>query len=454
MRSRLYLLAAVGLLFASQAQAVELVVMATNTTAVPGDKVYTIGVQVTQAEVDLAATGPASSNVVLGLQELAFQGGVANLKQTTPYNPTQIQGIQAQYIDNAAYNNPVAPSFGAGPPGDLGTAGNQALYNSSWWYFGSTGRLMGVNDSTGNTGVVTANPAADGSGVYTVGPTNNIGPTGAAWEPFFPNSPQTPQPQGMSAIEAFYGGIGPGSYINQAPFTGQYVNGVLTVPLAQIVASGDVTIPYQMTNPPLNGGQGMLILSQLSYNFLGGSAQVDPHAVIDFSTDTIHSQLTSGGGSSAVGGVAVIPSQVTGNGALTSTYAATAVAGLGQTIGSGAAQQINFALPGTTAQAWDIQFSGTLAGTNTVVLHYDPTLIGSTPEDQLRIEHYVNGQWVVPAGQVVDTAAHTITFQSDSFSPFVLAQTPEPGSLLLMALAGAGLLVVRRCRPTQSPRGK
>jgi PEP-CTERM motif len=427
---------------AGNLQAADLVVMATNTTAVPGDKVYTVGVQVTQAEVDAVAA--QFGNVVLGIQELAFQGNVANLQQTTPYNPTQLQNIQSQYIDPAAAANPVAPGFGAGPPGDLGSAGNAALYGGSFWYFGSTGRLVGANDSTGNPGTITTSPAADGSGVYTVGPTNNVGASGGLWQPFFANTPETPQPAGMSLINAFYGGIGPGSYINDPPFTSSYFGGVLTVPLAQIVASGDVTIPYQLTNPLINGGQAFIVVGQTTNNVLGGSALVDPHAVLDFSTNTIRSELSSGGGIGSVGGVQVSPSMISAGGTLSSSFATTTLAALGQAIGAGAAQQVNFALPGPTVQAWDIQYTGTLQGSSTVVFHYDPTQIGSTPESELRIEHYENGQWVVPAGQIVDTTAHTITFQTDGFSPFVLSQVPEPASGVLLGLGALAMLGWRR----------
>ena len=70
------------------------------------------------------------------------------------------------------------------------------------------------------------------------------------------------------------------------------------------------------------------------------------------------------------------------NGNLTSGYAATSTANLADTIGAAAAGQINFALAGSTVQAWDVQYTGVLTGTNTVVFHYDPTLIGTTPESE------------------------------------------------------------------------
>ena len=137
---------------------------------------------------------------------------------------------------------------------------------------------------------------------------------------------------------------------------------------------------------------------------------------------------------------------ITANGNLTSGYAATSATNLADTIGTAAAGQINFALAGSTVQAWDVQYTGVLTGTNTVVFHYDPTLIGTTPESELRIEHFVNGAWFVPAGQIVDTTAHTITFQTDSFSPFVLSQVPEPSSIALLMLGTLFVTCARRGR--------
>ncbi|HEY1600579.1 MAG TPA: PEP-CTERM sorting domain-containing protein [Pirellulales bacterium] len=440
MKFRTVLFVIVILISASNLQAVELVVMATNTTAVPGAKVYTVGVQVTQA--DLAAQ---SGGVPLGLQELAFVGPILNSKQTTAYDPTQLQTIQSQYIDVAAGNNPVAPGNVAGPPINLSPAGQSALYDSSWWYWSSTGRLNGVADSSGNSNVITSSPAADGSGVYTVGPTSNVGASGALWQPIFPSNPTLP---GMSAIFAEYGSLGVPDYINQPPFSNLFVNGVYTAPLAQIVASGDVSIPYQPFGGTGSGTQGMLIVGTTGFNFLGGNSLIDPHAVLDFSTNTIHSELTAGGGAGNVGGIAVDPAVIAASGTLTSTFTTTSAANLGSAIGADAAQQINFALAGPTAQAWDIQFTGFLQGLSTVVLHYDPTLIGNTPEADLRIEHYDNGIWVAPTGQVVDTVAHTITFQTASFSPFVLAQAPEPATIVLAAFGGFALLLFRRRRET------
>ncbi len=424
-------------------RAAELVVMATNTTAVPGAKVFTIGVQVTQADV-AAAELKGPPNIPLLVQGVDLSGNILNSQQTNPFNLTELQTLQTIYVDAASYANPVAPGFGGGPPTNLSSVGTHALYATSWWYTGSTGQLMGVHDSSGESGVVSTTPAADGSGIYTVGPTNNIGPDGVVWQAT-PHS--TPSAPGMSLSEAAYGSVGTGvNFLDHSPLGNQFVNGVFTAPLAQVVANGNINFAFSLWAPTIGGN--FIAVGQDAVNFLGGDYTVDPHAILDYNTGTIHSQLTSGGGPSSVGGISVAPSAITGNGDLTSTFSTISPADLSQAVGATAAAQVNFALAGPTVQAWDIQYTGTVAGANTVVFHYDPSLIGSTPESELRIEHFENGAWVMPAGQVVDTVAHTITIETDGFSPFVLAQVPvpEPASIVLLALGGVAIGVWRRRR--------
>ena len=53
----------------------------------------------------------------------------------------------------------------------------------------------------------------------------------------------------------------------------------------------------------------------------------------------------------------------------------------------------------------------------------------------------MNGNWV-SVGGTVNTANDTITFQTSSFSPFVLAEIPEPSSLVI---ASIGLLSLAVC---------
>jgi hypothetical protein len=64
---------------------------------------------------------------------------------------------------------------------------------------------------------------------------------------------------------------------------GQFVNGVLTVPLAQIVAGGNIPIPSQY-----NAGAGTFLeVGQTIYNVLGGPVGTDPGAFLDYNSNTI-----------------------------------------------------------------------------------------------------------------------------------------------------------------------
>src|SRR5262249_44883501 len=114
-----------------------------------------------------------------------------------------------------------------------------------------------------------------------------------------------------------------------------------------------------------------------------------------------------------------------------------------QAVGSSAAGQAHFAVAGSQTQLWEIHYSGSFVGNVTVTLHFDPALIDPAYLSQLYVEHYVNGQWVIPSNQHLDTTTDTITFTTDSFSPFVLAETPEPASIVLLASA-LPILILRR----------
>ena len=165
------------------------------------------------------------------------------------------------------------------------------------------------------------------------------------------------------------------------------------------------------------------------------------------------SVLPGGGGPTIVGGAGVALSDITGTGSLNSNFYEpgnpSALATQFNSLGVPAAySQISFMLAGTSAQLWDIAFSGTFTGDATVTLHFDPSLLGNTPLSSLEIEHYTGGHWVVPANQVVDTVNDTITFTTDSFSPFILADiaTPEPSSVVLLGLGAMALAAVSRRR--------
>jgi hypothetical protein len=62
------------------------------------------------------------------------------------------------------------------------------------------------------------------------------------------------------------------------------------------------------------------------------------------------------------------------------------------------------------------------------------------PLSSLYVEHYDHGSWVIPSDQVVDTTNDTITFTTDGFSPFVLAEVPEPCTIVLLGIGAVSLL--------------
>jgi len=275
---RALLAAAVVLAMVTSAQAVQLVVMSVNTTAVAGAKVFTIGVKVSQSDVTAPGAG---NNPPLFAQGITFTGTGTNPIQATPTaaNKQDVQSIQTAFIDTSAGNN-------GGPPSpNLGSVnGAHALYNDSWWYNGAGGSLQGVIDSAGDPGTVTTNPATDGSGVYTVGPTFNVGSTGY----IFQAEGTPPNPSGGAATGAtmgYTGLFGPtgANGLDQSPLAGQFVSGFLTVAIAQIVTTGNLALPDSYT-----AGTGtFLSVGQKAYDLSGAPAGTDTAATLDFASGQI-----------------------------------------------------------------------------------------------------------------------------------------------------------------------
>ncbi len=102
-------------------------------------------------------------------------------------------------------------------------------------------------------------------------------------------------------------------------------------------------------------------------------------------------------------------------------------------------------LPGD-AQYWSIDLEGgEVSGTMELTFCYDPAMLpaGLEGEGLVVLHHTVDGwETLVPIDRA--DVAHTLTVQTDSLSPFLLAQIPEPGTLSL--LAAGGLALIRRRR--------
>ena len=110
-------------------------------------------------------------------------------------------------------------------------------------------------------------------------------------------------------------------------------------------------------------------------------------------------------------------------------------------IGSEAAGMINFGM-GPLPQLWTLNFTGQFEDGALVTFRYDPAGLTVEQEAEIRIKHFKNGQWMTPAGQLVDTDANTISVMLDSFSPFLLSvPVPEPScnALILIGMAALGL---------------
>ena len=147
----------------------------------------------------------------------------------------------------------------------------------------------------------------------------------------------------------------------------------------------------------------------------------------------------SGGGVATVGGATSRFPGLTTTGTLSSSfYQPGTPAEIAQTLAALNAGQSTFILPGAPAQIWDLDFTGSFTGSATVTLSYNPASVTVAPS-LLRIRHWTGEAWETPKNQVVDPVAHTITFDTESFSPFLLTVVPEPSSL---AMAGAGLALL------------
>ncbi len=299
--SRSFATAVVVLSLCASAQAAKVVVMniathATNSVIPAGQDVVTFGIQVSQA--DLVGASPGS---VLIVQDLTFAGnGIVPINGTTgATNKVDVQGVQSSIVD------PIVDNFGRpATPADLSPSAQQALYADSWWYNGGTGFLYGAIDPAGDTGIVT-DPA------YQLGPIGNVGPTGMMWIAGGSGlQAGDTVPEALASVNGanaktgqfmIYSGVFGGIFENHllnSPLADEFVNGVLTVPIAQIVTTGNIQIPGSSSNA--GGGQpgvpgtgtfiGVVGVGTISngptgngtFNVAGGNPTIDPGLYFDF----------------------------------------------------------------------------------------------------------------------------------------------------------------------------
>lgn len=287
-----FLAAAVVLAMATSAHAIQLVVMSVNTTAIPGDKVFTIGVKVSQADV---AAGGSSPGIVV--QNVTFTGSATGpIHAAGANNKADVQSVQAT-IDGDTGNNPQPPGGIAGPTaGHLGAGSVTQLYKDSWWFNASGGTLQGIIDSSGDSGTLTSKPAADGSGVYTNGTagvngTAAVGPLGYTFQAEATGIVPANAATGVTMqYTGLFGPLGANA-LDASPLKDQFVGGFLTVPLAQIIATGNIALP-----DTFNSGTGtFLSVGQTAYDLSGKPAGTDTALFLNFTSGQIQGPVPEPG---------------------------------------------------------------------------------------------------------------------------------------------------------------
>lgn len=295
--TRIVLAIAALLLPARSAQAVKLIAMNiatnfTNSTIPAGEQIVTFGIQITAAELAGAGTDP-----VLSVHNLTFAGnGIVPINGfNSASNQVDVQNIQTRIIDNIAENNGV-PAVQT----DLSSAQRQGLYADSWWYNSPTGVLQGVNDGAGDIGNLT-------DITWQLGPVGFVGSKAYTWTPNGMAGVQAgataldalASPSGRNATTGQYmiysGTYGPSG--GHAFDPSQFVNGILTVPIAQIATRGDIWLPGTDSNAAgvLPGAVGSGTYIELAgdgvsngptgngtYNVLGGFPFYSPYSFYDF----------------------------------------------------------------------------------------------------------------------------------------------------------------------------
>jgi hypothetical protein len=288
------------------AEAVQLTVLsvATNATnsAIPlGEQVVTFGIQVRQSDLIGAGTNP-----VLSVHNLTFAGnGIVPINLSGTPNRVDVQTVQTKVVDLAAGNTSPAPATQA----DLTANQQKSVYADSWWYNSPTGTLQGINDDAGDTGTIT-DPA------FQLGPLGHIGASGYTWTPNGAAGVQAgataaaavASASGTNATTGQYmmysGTYGPAgaNSLTTSLLSSMFFNGELTIPIAQIVTTGDLLMPGDYSNaggglPGLPGSGTYIQIAgdgvsngptgNGTYNISGGDPNVSPSCHSHYHFDAV-----------------------------------------------------------------------------------------------------------------------------------------------------------------------
>lgn len=158
---------------------------------------------------------------------------------------------------------------------------------------------------------------------------------------------------------------------------------------------------------------------------LAANASVSHDVVLSLVTGT---KVTTGvgssggcnGGSSVPGGLDYQFDDVTSSGSCFAEFSKADNAELAVRIAAGEFGSFNFLTPGSPVQVWNIGFSGAYAGSVSLTVAYDATLLPpGFDESTLSIHHYSGGAWQTVPG-TVNTLTHTITFTTTTLGAFAL----------------------------------
>ncbi len=161
-----------------------------------------------------------------------------------------------------------------------------------------------------------------------------------------------------------------------------------------------------------------------------------------------HQTASVNGGTSTLGGTEITFEEVVSPGTVTGHYGQGPASDFASTFLSDPAALVaveDMLLPGDF-QYWFLDLEmGQFAGLVTLTFAYDPALLPPELDPaRLMILHYRSDAWESLLPIASDPVAHTITVQTDSLSPFLLARVPEPASIVCLIVGWIGGALLRR----------